>query len=259
MKDRSAYLFINQEHATKQMIFRLENYKDKKCCVVAVSNNAVTMAKELVRKLNADLFFIPSITMRDPAGSPNSIGVVSFDYVITYNVCRDIPQNFIYRHALTLQSELFSRYPGLDTPVLSEFQNRVVILVDDLVENSEKMLGLLEAIQRQQPQEIVVAIPVIMRDAAHRIMEEDVPTLFIHKVLEHSMDMAYHNFIPLTDGEVIWLLRSEIGEVIENKTPFSKTSAVKKVGRSSLNYPEPVMPGLKKINKGLARSPINVE
>lgn len=241
MRNRNTYLFTNQRHATEQLIFRLENYKNKKCCVIAVSNNGVTMAKEIARKLNSDMFFIPSITMKDPAGSDKSLGVISFDYAVTYDFHKDIPQNYIYRQTRSLRSELSARYPGLYTPVFSAFRNRIVILVDDLVQHGEKILGLLETIQRQQPEKMVVAIPVITHDAAHRIEKDGVSTLFIHKVLEHSMDMAYLNYSPLTDREVTGLLRSAIRKEVKDNAPFYKTVTVKRVGRNSLNCPEPFM------------------
>lgn len=226
MRNRNTYLFTNQQHATEQLIFRLENYKNKKCCVIAVSNNGVMMAKEVARKLNVDMFFIPSITMKDPADSNKSLGVISFDYAVTYDLHKDIPQNYIYRKTLSLRSELSARYPGLYTPVFSAFRNRIVILVDDLVQNGEKILGLLETIQRQQPEKMVVAIPVITHDAAHRIVKDGVSTLFIHKVLEQTMDKAYLNFIPLTDREVTELLRSEIGKSVKDNAPFYRAAAV---------------------------------
>lgn len=236
MKNRISYLFVRQEHATKQLISRLADYRNKKCCVIAVSNNAITMAKEVARKLNADFFFIPSVTMKDPAGSPKSLGVISFDYITTYDLRKDIPQDYIYRQVLALRSELFARYPGVYTP-LSEFQNRIVIIIDDLVQRSEKVLALLETIQKQKSQEIVVAIPIIAHRAAHRIMEEDASVIFIHLTSKYSMDKAYLNFSALTDGQATELLRSDIGEIIKDKTQHGNTVADKKEGRSSLTKP----------------------
>jgi putative phosphoribosyl transferase len=251
MKNRVHYLFVRQEHATKQLISRLTDYKNKKCCVVAVSNNAVTIAKEVARKLNADLFFIPSIVMNDPAGSPESLGVVSFNYVITHDLRKDIPRDYIYRQALALRSKLFARYPGVYTP-LSEFQNRVVILVDDLVQNSEKVLALLETVQKQKPQEIVVAIPLIARGAAHRIMEEDASVIFMHMTSKYSMDKAYLNFSALTDAEAIALLRSDTCEVIQDKALHGNTVTSKKEGRGSLSEPHEPTKVRKETNKSFA-------
>lgn len=208
IKDQSAYLFASQRNTTKLLISKLAKYRSRNSCVVAVSNNALEMAIEVAGELGADLFFLPSRKIEDPAGSTSSIGIVSFDFVLTYNSCRDIPQDYVYRQAQRLRSELFSSYPGVYAPIHRKFQDRIVILVDDLVQSSESILALLDAIQRQRPQEVVVAVPIISESAVHSIESETASMVFVQTIFEDSIDSTYGNFIALTDREATALFTS---------------------------------------------------
>lgn len=234
MKDQGSYLFASQENTTQLLISKLSNYNGKGCCVIALSNNAVAMAKEVAKKLEADLFFVPSRQIKDPAGSDESIGVVSFEYVVTNDSFRDIPQDYIYRQARRLRSELFSSYPGVHSPIHSGLQNRIVILIDDLVQTSDKILGLLDAVYNQHPQQVIVAVPVIAEDAAQGIMKMS-STIFLRVISNDAIENAYLNFSTITDGEVITLLSSTTQKIIEDRE-LSSASVVRRI-ESSLNSP----------------------
>jgi putative phosphoribosyl transferase len=216
MKDQGAYLFASQENTTELLISKLSNYKGKASCVIALSNNAVVMAKEVAKKLGAHLLFVPSRQIKDPSGSDGSIGVVSFDYVVTNHSFRDIPQDYIFRQAQRLRSELFSSYPGVHSSIHSRLQNRSVILIDDLVQTSDKILGLLDAVYNQDPREVIVAVPVIAEGAVQPIMKRS-STLFLRIISNHSIENAYLSFNTITDGEVARLLRSTTKRIIEDR------------------------------------------
>lgn len=227
MKDQSSYLFLNREDAAQQLISKLSNFKNKNCCIVAISNGAVALGKPIAERLNADLVFMPFERISDPADSLKSIGVVSFDYTIVDNLRRDIPQEYIFRKAKALQAELLSRYPYASTPGRFTFQNRIVIVIDDLVETSDKIIGCLKSIRRQQPKEIIVAVPVITRGPAQRIMQETDDVVFIRVASKKRSKSAYLNFSTVNDNEVTWLMDFPINEMIENIQPMLKIKPIK--------------------------------
>jgi predicted phosphoribosyltransferase len=159
--------------------------------------------------------FIPSEKIKDPADPVKAIGVVSFDYSITDDLKRDIPQDYIYRQTRTLRSDLLSRYPDVHSPIHSKFQNRIVILIDDLVQTSDKLLGCLRTIRKQGPQEVIVAIPVITRAAAHEVIQEADSVIFLHVSSEDSIISTYMDFEVITDEEATELMKLPIKEVAE--------------------------------------------
>ena len=215
MIHESTTLFVNRDHAAQQLIYDLRNFKNTNCCIIAVSNGAVAIANHVARTLDADLVFIPSENIKDPADPLKSIGVVSFDYTITDDLTRDIPQDYIYRQIRALRSELLSRYPDVYSPIHSKFQNRIVILIDDLVQTSDEILGCLRTIRKQEPEEIIVAVPVITQAAAHEVIQEADSVVFVHVSSEDSIKSTYLDFEVITDEEVTELMKLPIKELVE--------------------------------------------
>ena len=209
-------IFLSREHAAQKLIYKLSDYKNKNCCVVAISNGAALIGFHVARRLNGELVFMPSEEIKDPADSLKSIGVVNFDYSMTDEFRRDIPQDYIYRQTLALRSELLSRYRDAYSPIDSKFQDRIVIVIDDLVQKSDEMLGCLRAIRQQQPEKIIVAVPVIARDAADEVVREADSVIFIRVSSEDSIRSAYMDFDDITDQEVGELMNQS------NKTDFEK-------------------------------------
>jgi len=238
MKDQSAYLFLNREKAAQQLISQLWDYKNKNCSIVAISNGAVVMGKFIAEQLNADLVFAPGERIIDPANQRRSIGVVGFDYMIADDILGDIPQGYVYRQTKVLQAELLSRYPKLYYPIRSGFHNKIVIIIDDSVYKSDEILACLKTIEKQQPKEIIVAVPVITHDAAHSVIQQVDATIFIHVVTDHSVKRAYLSFNPVDDEEVAILMNSDeeimmdaIEEELENLV-----IGIKPVNRSDLKW-----------------------
>jgi putative phosphoribosyl transferase len=217
MIHKRSTLFLNREHAAQQLISKLSNYKNKNCSIITTSNGGVAIAKHVAKSLNADLVFIPSEKIKDPSDSLKSIGVVSLDYVVTDELDRGIPQDFIYRRTRAIRSELLSRYPDVYSPISSRFQDRIVILVDDCLESNDEVLGCLRTVRKQRPKEIVVAVPVVSHDAAQGVTQEADSVVFIHVVSDDSIKSSYLDFDTITDEEVRGLMDLSTKEIIEDK------------------------------------------
>jgi len=214
MIHQSSTLFVNREHAAQQLISRLGNYRDMNCCIIATSNGGVAIADHVARQLNAGLFFIPSERIKDPSNSRKSIGVVSFDYTITGEVDRDIPQDFIYRRTRAIRSKLFSRYPDVYSAISSGFQNRIVIFVDDCLQSGSEILGCLKTVRKQQPKEIIVAAPVVSDFAAQGLAREADSVVFLHVVSDDSIESSYLDFDSVADEDVRRLMNQSIKDII---------------------------------------------
>lgn len=217
MIHKSSPLFLNREHAAQELISQLSYYTNKNCCIIATSNGGVAIASHVAKRLNADLIFIPSEKIKDPSDSRKSIGMVSFDYAISGELPRDIPQDFIYRRTRAIRSELFSRYPDVYNPISCRFQDRIIILIDDCLQTNDEILGCLRTVRNQHPIEIIVAAPVISHSAAQAITREADSVIFVHVVSDNAIKRAYLDFDTITDEEVPELMNLSIKEVIENE------------------------------------------
>ncbi|HEX5169625.1 MAG TPA: hypothetical protein VFW11_10650 [Cyclobacteriaceae bacterium] len=144
--------------------------------------------------------------IEDPCDSSRSIGVVGFDYTIAGNENRDIPQDYIYRKVRALRSELLSRYPGVLRPLHSGLQDKIVIVVSDVVQTSDEIVGLLEAIRRHQPKRIVVTAPAITHCAARTVAKHAEVSIFIHFTSEDMINRIYMNLNSISDKAAIELL-----------------------------------------------------
>lgn len=213
-------IFLSREHAAQKLISKLRDYKNKNCRVVAISNGAVVIATHVAKRLNGELVFMPSEKIEDPADPLKSIGVVSLDYAMTDDLRRDIPQEYIYRQTLALRSELLSRFPDMYCPIDSKFQDRIVVLIDDLVQTSDDILGCLRIIRKQQPEKIIVAVPVITRGAADGVVQEADSVIFIRVSPEDSIKRTYLDFDEITDEEVAELMS------VSNRTDLENTVVV---------------------------------
>lgn len=217
MIHKSTTLFLNRDHAAQHLISKLGSYKNKNCCIVAVSNGAVVIARHIARRLNADLAFMPIERINDPADPLKSIGVVGFDYCITDDFHRDVPQDYIYRKTRALQSKFLSRYPDVHSFSFSTFQDKTIILVDDFAERSDKILACLRIICRQNPHEIIVAVPVVTPGDANKIILEADSVVFVHAADARSIKKAYLDFDSIRDEEVAGLMNLSDEGTIESR------------------------------------------
>ncbi len=186
-------IFLESDQEAQQLADKLLEYENKDVIVVAVSNAGWPLANLIAKQLKADFTFVPFEMIKDPADPLKTIGVVTFDYTITNESCRDIPQDYITRQARMLQADLISKYQDYYTTMAKRFQERVVILVDHITHTSYEILACLKTIRKQQPEKIVVAVPAITEGAAHEIAHEAESLIFIQLASEDSIKNLLNN------------------------------------------------------------------
>ena len=88
-----------------------------------------------------------------------------------------------------------------------DLRNRTVIVVDDGLATGSTARAAIAVIQEQQPQRIVVAIPVAPPDICEQLSQEvdEVICVMEQKVL-YSIGYWYENFAQISDEEVRALL-----------------------------------------------------
>jgi len=197
---------LNRAHAAQKLVFKLSDHRNKNCCVVAVSNGAAALAMHVARSLNGEVVFMPGEKSKNSADTQKSYAVAGLNYPMSDDLARDIPQEYIYRRTLALRSRLLSGYPGVLSPMHSKFQDRIVVLIDDFVQASDKMLAYLRIIRKLQPDRIIVATPVITWDAAFELVWEADSVVFTRAAPEDAVRNTYLDVDALPDEEIVGLV-----------------------------------------------------
>lgn len=104
---------------------------------------------------------------------------------------------------MELLQERHKRY-GLPQP---NFENRVVIIVDDGVATGATTLSALHEVRHFKPAKIVIAAPVASRDAAMRLRQEADEVVILDEPLDfYAVGQFYDDFRQVSDDEVIDIL-----------------------------------------------------
>ncbi len=101
--------------------------------------------------------------------------------------------------------ERYRTYWGNRKPL--PLKDKIVILTDDGVATGSTILAAIELVRLEQPQKIVVALPVGPQDTIERLREKADDVICVH-IPEHfyAIGQFYHEFAQVDDDEAIRLL-----------------------------------------------------
>lgn len=208
-------LFPDRRAAGRALARKLGAYADRTDVIIlALPRGGVPVGYVLAMALRAplDVFLVRKLGV--PGREELGFGALASGGVRTLNdeVIRslDIDEATIERVAAQEAHELERRdraYRGDREP--PQLAGRVVILVDDGLATGSSMRVAIEAIREQQPDRIVVAVPVAppqtcreLRDQVDEIVCLTTPEPF------NAIGLWYHDFTPTSDDEVRELLAS---------------------------------------------------
>ena len=180
--------------------------------VLALPRGGVPVAYEVARALDAplDVFLVRKLGV--PGHEELAMGAIASGGVRVLNdgVVRSlhIPETAIERATRDEMGELRRRereYRGEGPP--PEVRGRTVILVDDGLATGSTMRAAAEALRRQSPRRIVVAVPVASAEtcAEFRDIVDDVICAATPEPF-HAVGQWYEDFSQTTDEEVRRLL-----------------------------------------------------
>lgn len=166
-------MFQDREEAGYLLSKTLSSYKDSNAVVVGIPYGGACVASAIAEALSLPLEVMPCRTIMHPADAQKTLGSVSGDDVFLHDCAHTIPQDYIYHQIALLRNSILhanKRYYGEDKPV--SFRYRPVILVDDVLVSSDTMMACLRGIRKQHPLKIIVAVPVVVAEAARIVRAE---------------------------------------------------------------------------------------
>jgi putative phosphoribosyl transferase len=214
MKER----FRDRLEAGELLGSRLRRYANREDVIVlGLPRGGVPVAAEVARKLNAplDVFIVRKLGV--PGHRELAMGAIAsggrrvLNEKIIYQL--GIPDEVIAAVAEQESEELHRRedaYRGDEPP--PEIQGKIVTLVDDGIATGSTMRAALQALHRQQPRRVIIAVPVApfstcgeLEGLADELVVLTAPHDF------YAVGEAYEEFSQTSDEEVTRLLREARG------------------------------------------------
>lgn len=205
--------FLNRVEAGQRLAEALHSYANcPDVLVLALPRGGVPVAFEVAKALNAPLDICLVRKLGVPGHKELAMGAIALGGIRVIN--HDVVEHLgIHREALDQvshqeQQELNRRdrlYRGHRPP--PDIQGRTIILVDDGLATGSTMQAALATLQTQQPEYVIVAVPVAPRSVCqqlnHRVNE--VVCLLTPEPFS-AIGNWYENFDQTTDAEVRALL-----------------------------------------------------
>lgn len=210
-------IFPNRFEAGKQLADKLLETLDltsnSSLVVLAIPRGGVVIGSQLASTLKCPLEIIVTKKIGAPGNPELAIGAVGpvGEPVIDENLAARVGADEVYLQSkiANLKSEIAKRikeYHG-DKPAIN-LKDKLVIITDDGVATGATMKAAIEIVRQENPQKIMVAVPVIAKDAlkeieglADEVIYLEAPDLFF------AVGQFYQDFEQVTDEEVKELLK----------------------------------------------------
>lgn len=202
-------VFKNRYDAAMKLAAKLEKYRGKDGIVLAVPRGGVPIGYIVAKELGLPMEIILSKKIGHPYNPEFAIGSVTLHGAVIDDNVMDVSMDYIHRESdriLHILKEKFKLYTGGQKPAALE--NKTVILVDDGVATGNTIKASIHAIRKNNPKEIIVAIPVAPPETARKLRELSDELICLHTPQDfYGVGQFYDDFSQVSDEEVIQHLK----------------------------------------------------
>ena len=202
-------MYENRTDAGKQLAVPLKDYQGLETVVLSIPRGGLPIGAEVARALKVPLDVALTKKIGHPQHREYAIGAVSLESVIL-NESEIVPKSYIEEETTRIREELQRRqdqYYKNRKPL--SLKNKVVIVVDDGIATGNTLMATVQLVSKQNPSQIIVAIPVAPVQAIH--MLEALPE--IDRVIclatpsnFRAVGQFYLHFYQVSDEEAIRIL-----------------------------------------------------
>jgi predicted phosphoribosyltransferase len=211
-------LFRDREDAGRRLAEELTRYRDEDPLVLALPRGGVVVGYEVARALDAPLDIIVARKLGAPhqpelgigAIAPGDVRVLDEMAIQLLGISKAQIEQTVAEERREMERRL-QCYRG-DRP-LPDLGGRTVILVDDGLATGVTARAAIQAIRRQAPRRLVLAVPVCPPETAEtlRPLVDDLMALSTPPDF-HAVGLWYGTFAQTSDDEVIALLQQVWGD-----------------------------------------------
>lgn len=224
--------FLDRAEAGRRLASKLEEYTGRPDVIIlGLPRGGVPVAFEIARHLQAPLDVLvvrkvgvpwqPEMAM----GAVASGGIRILDQALIRSL--NLSNYFVYGTIAKEEKEIERRERLFrDACPAPQLAGRTIILVDDGAATGSTMLAAVEAVRRQHPKMIVIAAPVVSRDAYAKFEAEAGNCICL--MIPHpffAVGRWYQTFPQVSDDEVLdLLLRARLQQVAQESLVQSSTA-----------------------------------
>ncbi|HZD60456.1 MAG TPA: phosphoribosyltransferase [Anaerolineae bacterium] len=205
-------MFKDRVDAGRQLAVKLGQYKGANAVVLAIPRGGVVVGEQVARELHLPLDVIIPRKIGAPGNPELAIGAVVTRGRAMINEALvqelNIPRSYIDGEVEKQLAEVARRrklYLGGREPI--PLKDKIAIVVDDGLATGYTALATVNAVREQQPEKIILAVPVAPTDTCDRLEKEvdEIICLEAHELF-FAVGQFYENFGQTTDAEVIDIL-----------------------------------------------------
>lgn len=194
-----------------------------KILVLGIPRGGVIVADIVAKKLNADFDIVTPRKLSAPNNKENAIGAVMEDgslYLDDFLVnSLKVSQQYIEREKQEQLQEIERRRTLFRPPSSNNneynLKDKTVVLVDDGIATGATVIAAARWIRKQQPRQLIIAAPVAQPQTMDMLKKEaDLVEIITTPSNFGSDGQFYHDFNPITDEQVISIIRERKKEKI---------------------------------------------
>lgn len=203
-------VFKDRIEAAYLLADKLETYKEKNAIILAIPRGGVPMGYIIAKQLHLPLEVVLSKKIGHPLHKEFAIGAVTLKSQVLSEAASSVSKSYIEEETKknrTLLTQRYQDYYGNQKP--QELKDKILIIVDDGIATGNTIISTIEMLHEEQPEKIVVAIPVSSESALQKLKS----TPFVDDVICLStpvnfsaVGQFYKNFDQVDDAEVKSLL-----------------------------------------------------
>lgn len=204
-------MFKERTEAAKQLATELEKYKKEDCIILALPKGGLPIGSTLSKELKKPFEVYLTEKISHPENKNLKVGAVDLTGRIINKDMEQATESFLEHEIGKVRNQLqnkYQEYMGTKAPLA--VNNKVVILVDDGVENGEDMVAVVELLKKNKPLKIVLAVPVATESFKNDIKElvDEFICLEVHPDIEgvrmaknHYEELDMEKYLPLARDE----------------------------------------------------------
>lgn len=165
-------MFANRTEAAELLAKRLRKYAGTNGIVLGIPRGGIPIAHIVAERLHLPLDIVLTKKIGHPFNKEYAIGAVGLAdrYVIPHD---DVSDEYIERTTDTVRArlrEMQALYKN--NQPMQNIAGKKVIVVDDGIATGNTLLVTIRMLRKQQPQEIIVAVPVSSEQAYEKLSRE---------------------------------------------------------------------------------------
>lgn len=202
-------MFKDRIDAGTQLAEKLLAFKSQNVVVLAIPRGGLPLGAIVAKALNAPLDVALTKKIGHPYNKEFAIGAVSLENIIL-NEAIGVTKGYIEEETVRLRKKLKERhkqYYKNNEP--QNLKDKTVIIIDDGIATGNTILVTIELVKMQNPNKIVVAIPVAPPSTVRKLeasSEVDEVICLETPYNFHAVGQFYQEFFQVSDQEAVNLL-----------------------------------------------------